>query len=97
MDAAFALDDFAKGRKPDRALVLSGSISLDHILPLGMQDILEAARLIATLAEDRALPMRDTDPVRVARLANIVRAASHANRHVYRNPAGSYDKKAKEV
>jgi hypothetical protein len=81
IDAAFALDDLASGRVPDRSQLIAGAFALDALY--GQRQIdrdLEEARIaLRLLAAAGPLESNQVGPARAALLAALVRRAAEEN------------------
>jgi hypothetical protein len=74
-DAAYALEELAAGRAPDRARLLAGALALDTLALRGAtdHDLLDAAAGLKIQATDSALDLDEAGRRRATQLAERVR------------------------
>jgi hypothetical protein len=75
LDAAYALDEQAAGRQPDRARLLAGAVTLDTLFRRGVldRDLQDAALGLERLVTAGAWELDRTGRLRAAELATRVR------------------------
>ena len=73
-DAAYALDELAAGRQPERARLITGALALDTLCLQGSEsrDLLDAAAGLKALATGGHLDLLPSGQARVAGLADAV-------------------------
>ena len=79
IDAAYALDEQAAGRPPDRRRLLLGALALDTLVSRGGadRDIMDAAAGLRRLVEGGTLELAESGRQRARHLADHVRAIAH--------------------
>jgi hypothetical protein len=75
IDAAYALEEQAAGRTPDRARLLAGALALDTLMLRGEQDqnLLDAAAGLKALSTGETFELNEHGRARAALLATVVR------------------------
>ena len=79
LDAAYALDELAAGRAPDRARLLAGSRALDSVRGEGTtadRDLLDAAAELHLVAAGATVDLTKRGRARAAAWAAVVRRLS---------------------
>jgi hypothetical protein len=79
LDAAYALDELAAGRTPDRARLLAGSLALDSVRAKGAtadRDLLDAAAELHLVAAGATVDLTKRGRARAAAWAVVVRRLS---------------------
>jgi hypothetical protein len=81
LDAAYALDELAAGRRPDRARLLAGMRALDSVRVAGApadRDLLDAAIELHLIARGATIDLTKRGRARAAAWAAAVRRVSGA-------------------
>lgn len=81
LDAAYALDELAAGRRPDRARLLAGMRALDSVRVAGApadRDLLDAAIELHLIARGATIDLTKRGRARAAAWAAAVRRLSGA-------------------
>ena len=78
LDAAYALDEIAAGRTPDRARLLAGALALDTLKHQGKadRDVLDAGAGLEAIATGGSLDLDEAGLRRAHALAQAVRQAA---------------------